>query len=170
MGKLAQSYAPDHCRRLIPPRTPKARLAAELSLRVCTLREQYPGAHAQAPHQKDAQTEHWLRPHRLNDGMHANASKAYAAPTSKLKLKSSKLKLDLSHVLAACLGKTAFFEKLSFQQSQEMGSKKQLSASTVALTSMSSVDSFEKLVQNGQFPCERDMRSGKEITANCIVN
>ena len=40
----------------------------------------------------------------------------------------------------------------------------------VALTSMSSVDSFEKQVQNGQFFCERNMRSGKGIHANYGVN
>jgi hypothetical protein len=53
----------------------------------------------------------------MDDDVLADASKAEAAPTSKLKLKSSKLKLRLSHVLSACLGKTAFLEKLSFQQS-----------------------------------------------------
>ena len=56
------------------------------------------------------------------------------------KLKSSKLKIELSHVLAACLGKTAFLKKLSFQISCKMGREKQLSVSTDALTSMSSVD------------------------------
>jgi hypothetical protein len=88
-----------------------------LSLRACTLREQYPDAHAQAPRQKDAQTERWPRPHWLNDGTHADASKSKAAPISKLQLKSSKLRLELSHVLAACRGKTAFLKKLSFRQS-----------------------------------------------------
>ena len=68
----------------------------------------------QAPRQKDAKTEHQLRPHWLDDGMHADASKAEAAPTSKLELKSIKLKLELSHILSACLGKTAFLEKLLF--------------------------------------------------------
>jgi hypothetical protein len=61
----------------------------------------------------------------MDDGMHADASKAEAQPTSKLKLgnnqqvkaKSSKLKLGLSHVLLACLGKTAFLKKLLLQQS-----------------------------------------------------
>ena len=53
----------------------------------------------------------------MDDGALADANKAEAAPTSKLKLKSSKLKLGLSHVLLACLGKTAFLEKLSFRQS-----------------------------------------------------
>ncbi len=53
----------------------------------------------------------------MDDGTHADASKAEAAPTSKLKLKSSKLKLGLSHVLLACLGKTAFLEKLLLQRS-----------------------------------------------------
>ena len=40
----------------------------------------------------------------------------------------------------------------------------------VALTSMSSVDSFEKQVQNRQFRCERNMRLGEEILANYVVN
>ena len=54
----------------------------------------------------------------MDDGALAGASKAEAAPTSKLiKIKSSKLKLGLSHILSACLGKTAFLEKLSFRQS-----------------------------------------------------
>ena len=53
----------------------------------------------------------------MDDGTLADASKAEAAPTSKLKLKSSKLKLGLSHVLSACLGKNAFLKKLLFQQS-----------------------------------------------------
>ncbi len=51
-----------------------------------------------------------------------------------------------------------------------MGSKKQLSASTDALTSMSSVDSFEKQVQNRQFLCKSNMRSGEEIPAKYVVN
>jgi hypothetical protein len=53
----------------------------------------------------------------MDDGALADANKAEAAPTSKLKLKSSKLKLGLSCILSACLGKTAFLEKLSFRQS-----------------------------------------------------
>ena len=36
----------DHRRRLIPPRIPEVRVAAELSLWACTSREQYPGARA----------------------------------------------------------------------------------------------------------------------------
>jgi hypothetical protein len=87
-----------------------------LSLRFWTLREQYHGARVQAQNQKDAQTERRPRPHWLDEGMHTDASKAEAAPNSKLKIKSSKLKLGLSHVLSACLGKTAFLEKLSIQQ------------------------------------------------------
>ncbi len=50
----------------------------------------------------------------MGDGTLVDASKAEAAPTSKLKLKSCKPKLGLSHVLLACLGKTAFLEKLLF--------------------------------------------------------
>jgi hypothetical protein len=58
----------------------------------------------------------------MDDGALAYANKAEAATTSKLKLaklklKSSKQKLGSSHVLVACLGKTAFFKKLSFRRS-----------------------------------------------------
>ncbi len=73
---------------LIPPRTLEAQVVTELSLQACTLQEQYPGAHAQVPHQKDAHTERWLRPCRMDDGVLADANKADAAPTSKLKLAS----------------------------------------------------------------------------------
>ncbi len=90
---------------------------AELSLRACTLREPYPGARAQAPLQKGAHTKRRPRPRRMDDGALADTSKAEAAPTSKLKLKTSKLKLELSHVLSAYLVKTAFLEKLLFQRS-----------------------------------------------------
>ena len=39
-----------------------------------------------------------------------------------------------------------------------------------AFTSMSSVDSFEKYVQNRQFRRKRNMCAGKEIPANYVVN
>jgi hypothetical protein len=78
----------NHWRQLIPPRTPEARVVAELSLRACTLQEQYPGARVQALRQKDAHTEHRPRPSRMDDGALADANKAEAAPTSKLKLAS----------------------------------------------------------------------------------
>jgi hypothetical protein len=94
----------NHHRRFIPPRTPEAQVAAELSLRACTLREQYPGARAQAPRQKDAHTKHWPRPRQMDDGALADANKAEAAPIESL-------------ILLACLGKTAFLEKLLFRQS-----------------------------------------------------
>jgi hypothetical protein len=44
----------------------------------------------------------------MDDGALAYANKAEAATTSKLKL--SKLKLESSHVLMACLGKTAILD------------------------------------------------------------
>jgi hypothetical protein len=53
----------------------------------------------------------------MDNDMLAEASKAEAVSTSKLKLKSSKVKLGLSHILLACLGKPAFLEKLLFRQS-----------------------------------------------------
>ena len=79
-GKLAQCYAPIIVSNLIPPRTPGARVAAELSPRAWTLQERYPGARAQAPCQKEAQTERLPRPHQLDDGTHADINKAEAAP------------------------------------------------------------------------------------------
>jgi hypothetical protein len=78
----------NHRRRLIPPRTPEAQVAAELSVQACTLREQYPGARVRAPRQKDAHIERRPRPRRMDDGTLAYANKAEAAPTSKLKLAS----------------------------------------------------------------------------------
>jgi hypothetical protein len=59
---------------------------AELSLRACTPWEQYPGARAQAPRQKDAHTERWWRPRRMDDGALADANKAEAAPIESLTL------------------------------------------------------------------------------------
>ncbi len=44
----------------------------------------------------------------MDDGVPADANKAEAATASELKL--AKLKLGLSHVLVACLGKTAFLD------------------------------------------------------------
>ena len=85
-GQASATLHADHCWWLIPPRTLEAWVAEELSLRACTLREQYPGACAQAPHQKDAHTKRRLRPRQMDDGTHADASKAEAEPTSKLKL------------------------------------------------------------------------------------
>jgi hypothetical protein len=107
-GQASAMLHANHCRQLIPPRTPEVRAAAELSLRACTLREQYPGARTRAPRQKGAHTKCGLRPHRMDGGVLAYANKAEAATTSKLKL--AKLKLGSSHVLVACLGKTAFLD------------------------------------------------------------
>jgi hypothetical protein len=80
------------------------RVEAELSIRACTLQEPYPGAPIQAPRQKDAHTKRRPRPHWLDDGVLADANKAEAALIESL-------------TLLACLGKTAFLEKLSFRQS-----------------------------------------------------
>ncbi len=74
-----------------------------MSLRACTLREQYPGARAHAPRQQDAHTKRRPRPRRMDDGALADANKAKAAPIESLTLGS--------------LGKTAFLEKLLFRQS-----------------------------------------------------
>jgi hypothetical protein len=76
----------DHRRQLIPPRTSKARVAAELSLQARTLREKYPGVRAQAPRQKDTHIERRPRPRQMDDGVLAYANKAEAATTSELKL------------------------------------------------------------------------------------
>ncbi len=87
-GQASATLRADHRRQLIPPRTPEARVATELSLRACTLREQYPGARARAPRQKGAHTERRPRPRRMDNGALAYANKAEAATTSKLKLAS----------------------------------------------------------------------------------
>ncbi len=65
-------------------------VAVELSLQARTLQERYPGALARAPRQKDAHThtKHRQRPLWMDDGALADANKAEAAPTSKLKLAS----------------------------------------------------------------------------------
>ena len=70
----------DHLGNLIPPRTPKAQVAAELSPRAWTLQEQYPGARPQTPLQKEAHTKRSPRPCWMDDGTHADANKAEAAP------------------------------------------------------------------------------------------
>jgi hypothetical protein len=87
-GQPSTTLRANHCRQLIPPRTPKARVAAELSLRACTLQEWYPGARGRAPHQKGAHTERRPRPCRMDNGVLADANKAEAATSSKLKLAS----------------------------------------------------------------------------------
>jgi hypothetical protein len=76
----------DHRRWLIPPRSPKAQVAAELSLPAFTLWEWYPGARAQVPRQKDAHTNRRPRPRRMDDGALADANKAEAAPIESLTL------------------------------------------------------------------------------------
>ena len=75
-GQASTTLRANHRRQLIPPGTPEARVAAELSVRACTLREQYPGARAQAPRQKDAHTERRLSPCRMDDDALADANKA----------------------------------------------------------------------------------------------
>jgi hypothetical protein len=57
-----------------------------------------------APRQKGAHTECRPRPCWMDDGALANNNKAEAVPIESL-------------TLLACLGKTAFFVKLSFRQS-----------------------------------------------------
>ncbi len=81
-GQASTTLRGDHCRQLIPPGTPKVRVATELSVQACTLRELYPGARAQAPRQKDAHIERWPRPRRMDDGALAYANKGEAASTS----------------------------------------------------------------------------------------
>jgi hypothetical protein len=76
----------DHHQQLIPQRTPEVRVAAELSLRACTLQEQYPSARVQAPRQKDAHTERQPRPRRMDDDALADANKAEAALIESLTL------------------------------------------------------------------------------------
>ncbi len=62
------------------------RVAAKLSLRACTLQEQYPGARAPAPRQNDAHTKRWPRPRWMDDDALADANKAEAAPIESLTL------------------------------------------------------------------------------------
>ncbi len=85
--KASATLRADRCRQLIPRGTPKAQVAAELSVRACTLRERYPCARAQVPRQKGARIERRPRPHRTDDGVLADANKAEAA-TTKLELAS----------------------------------------------------------------------------------
>jgi hypothetical protein len=87
-GQASAMLRADHRRRLIPPRTPEAEVAAELSLRVFSFQERYPGTHARAPRQKGAHTKRRPRQRRMDDGALDDASTAKAAPTSKLKLAS----------------------------------------------------------------------------------
>ncbi len=63
-------------------------MAAEFSVQACTLREQYPGARAQAPRQKGAHIERRPRLRQMDDGALADANKAEAAMTNKLELAS----------------------------------------------------------------------------------
>ncbi len=80
--KASATLRANRRRQLIPRRTPKAQVAAELSVRACTLQERYPGARAQAPRQKGARIEPRPRPPRTDDGTLADANKAEAATTT----------------------------------------------------------------------------------------
>jgi hypothetical protein len=77
-GQASAMLHTNHCWQLIPPRTPEARVAAELSLRARTLREQYPGVRAIALCQKDAHIKRRPRPRRMDNGVLAYANKAEA--------------------------------------------------------------------------------------------
>ncbi len=96
-GQASATLLANHHWQLIPPRTPKQRVATEFSLRAYTLRERYPGARAQAPCQKGAHIERQPRPRRMDDGALADANKAEAATTNKLELTKPK-QLVLSNV------------------------------------------------------------------------
>ena len=85
--KVSTMLLANCCQQLIPRGTPKAQVAAELSVRAHTLRERYPGARAQAPRQKGARIERRPRPRRMDNGALADANKAEAA-TTKLELAS----------------------------------------------------------------------------------
>jgi hypothetical protein len=82
MWKASATLRADCCRQLIPHGTPKAQVAAELSVQARTLREQYPGARAQVPRQEGARIERRPRPHRTDNGALADANKAEAATTT----------------------------------------------------------------------------------------
>jgi hypothetical protein len=77
--KASATLRADHRWRLIPSGTPEARVAAELSVRACTLRERYPGARARAPRKKGAHIQRRPRPRRMDNGALADANKAEAA-------------------------------------------------------------------------------------------
>ncbi len=85
MWKASKTLRLDCRRRLINRGTPKAQVAAELSIRARTLQEQYPGTRVQAPRQTGARIVRWPRPRRTDDGALADANKAEAA-TTKLEL------------------------------------------------------------------------------------
>ncbi len=80
--KASATLRADHRLRLMPRGTPKAQVAAELSVRAHTLRERYPGARAQAPRQKGARIERRPRPRQTDDGALADANKAEAVTTT----------------------------------------------------------------------------------------
>ena len=66
----------NHRWQSIPLKTPEAQVAAELSLRTCTLREQNPGTRAYVSCQKDVHIKRQPRPHRMDGGTLADANKA----------------------------------------------------------------------------------------------
>jgi hypothetical protein len=80
--KASATLRADHRRQLIPRGIPEAGVAAELSLWACTLRELYPGAHAQALRQKGAHIERRPRPRQMDDAALANTNRAKAATAS----------------------------------------------------------------------------------------
>jgi hypothetical protein len=94
----------------IPPRTPGAQVAAELSPRAWTLQDRYPGVSVRAPHQKEAHTKRWPRPHWLDDDTHADTNKAEAAPIEPRTL--GRLVLILAG--AVSYGTVTFRKKLGF--------------------------------------------------------
>ena len=108
-GQASTMLRANHGRQFNSPKYPKERVAAELSPWAWTLREWYPGVRAQAPHQKEAQTEHRLRPHQLDDGTYADANKAEAAPIEPRTLGS--------------LHKTSFLKIVLFRQNLRNGKR-----------------------------------------------
>ena len=77
---------------------------AKLGPLVRRLSEKFPGACAQAPSQKGAQSGCWQRPHQLDDGKLADASKAEAACQIKYPM------------LGMSLARLPFSKGLPFQQ------------------------------------------------------
>jgi hypothetical protein len=78
-AKLASPLRVDHQRRYWTPKNPKARLTAELGLRVCTLQERDPGARAQAPRQEGVQSGCRRCQYQLDGNKLACANSAEAA-------------------------------------------------------------------------------------------
>jgi hypothetical protein len=78
-AKLSSLLHAAHWQWEMPHKDPEVQLMAELSPRVCMLQERIPGARAQVPSHKLAQSSCWHSPRQLLNGKLAGANKAKAA-------------------------------------------------------------------------------------------